>query len=631
VTMVEVVNAGFEADWGDEKSHRCLVCLPGGVPYQTDVGNIFTPPGWLTWFRHEPDVWDQPEVRDAWRSGDPRRVHSGEKAMLLFTFYRNHDAGFLQQVQVESGTHLELTAWAHAWSNWHDGAHPDDPRWSDGPGYEAGFALAGTVQDDNWRNFTFYVGIDPTGGVDPFANTVVWGPGAHIYNEHAQVPPVIATASSSTITIFLRSKTLWTFKHNDAYWDDVTLVVTDEPPSPPPSDRGHPRVQYERVFHLLPPGVTREEAHAALDDAFVGRHTIGFSADDAGTGDLDARRVIAYNPDRWPSDLGQFFERYYPGVDYHVRHLGPPDPGPPPPPPLRGNLIGLHLQGMSEGWDDYVRNAGPNVVKVLASMHDVIGVKRVSPETAVVWRHVDNCYDGILDAADPHVGARRWIAKFRDSLYARCEEIARECPGVRLPFFYVESINEVYPSEDAAAVTRAANFDIAFIEELEALGLPVRAVVFTAGIGNPHQSEYELLVPLARAAERHGALMGYHGYFWVDHGESHLDYAWIWHAGRWIEMDKVFVQHGIHVAWFGAENGAHFSCVDGWRAPTCFNGDWDAYEANIVHLRDKIARWNTDHGDRFLGLVLFTTGGPGWASWEIQRPEMERLTAALAR
>jgi hypothetical protein len=236
-------NGGFEADWAEEKSHRCLV-IPrkkDGGPYEKDVGNIFTPPGWLTWFRHKAGEWDQPEVRDAWKSGDPRRVHGGEKGMLLFTFYRKHDAGYLQQVEVKRGTELRLTAWAHAWSNWQEGPHPDDGAWSEGEGvgYNEFFGLEGEVRDDNARNFTFYVGIDPTGGTNPFASTVVWGQGAHIYNAYAQVPPVEATAQADTVTVFLRSKTLWAFKHCDAYWDDAELVaigeseLPEEPEEPP--------------------------------------------------------------------------------------------------------------------------------------------------------------------------------------------------------------------------------------------------------------------------------------------------------------------------------------------------------------------------------------------------------------
>ena len=318
-----IYNGGFEADWGEEGSHHVLVIPEGMTPYENDIGNIFTPPGFLAWFHHSPGKWDQPEVRDTHKSNTPERVHSGEKAMLLFTFSRKHDAGFLQQVKVAPGTVLRLSAWAHAWSNHKDKSlpdkfpHPDDGLWSEGPGYEAGFCLEGEAPDDNWRNFTFYVGIDPTGGINPLADTVVWGRGAHIYNAYAQVPVVETVAHSDKVTAFLRSKTLWPFKHNDAYWDDVEMIaVNGEEPEPTP--RGAPRVQYDRTYVLLSPQAT---AALALALARTGkwdeyRYTIGSSADDGGIGDLDVRRVIAVNPHEWPSNLEDFFKQYYPGVEY---------------------------------------------------------------------------------------------------------------------------------------------------------------------------------------------------------------------------------------------------------------------------------------------------------------------------
>ncbi len=414
-------NGSFEADWSEEKSHRCLVVSENGTLVEREVGNIFTPPGWVTWFRHNPGTWDQPEVRDAWKQHDPHRVHSGQKAILLFTFYRKHDAGFLQQVKVGAGTRVRFTAWAHAWSN-HAGApdkfpHPDDGRWSEGPGYEPGFLLEGQAPNDEWRNFTFYVGIDPTGGTNPLADTVIWGQGAHIYNAHAQVPAVEATAQADTITVFMRSRTMWAFKHNDAYWDDAELTasgvekpevrlscrpekprageqVTIEarsqaaltgvnlriaqpsggelargnvvvgrdgewytwtytagpvseagthtvvfsaageisvtgtfegvPAEKPP--RGRPRVQYERTYVLLPPDADAAWALAVVDGTWNRfRYTIGGSADDAGIGDLDVRRVIAINPQHWPSDLQAFFEQYYPGVQYTAIEASTPE------------------------------------------------------------------------------------------------------------------------------------------------------------------------------------------------------------------------------------------------------------------------------------------------------------------
>jgi hypothetical protein len=131
-----LANAGFEADWEEERSHRCLVFAPDGTfVEEREIGNIFTPPSWITWFLHQAGTWDQPEVRDAHRQHDSRRVHSGNKAILLFTYERKHWAGFLQQVAVTPGDLLQFTAWAQAWSNHghtNVSPHPNDPRWSEG-------------------------------------------------------------------------------------------------------------------------------------------------------------------------------------------------------------------------------------------------------------------------------------------------------------------------------------------------------------------------------------------------------------------------------------------------------------------------------------------------------------------
>ena len=227
-------NGGFEADWAEEGSHRCMVIPTEGESYTVDRGNIFAPPGWTVWFKHGLPVehdpantvgWAQPEVRDAWASGDATRVHSGQKGILFFTFFRIHDGGFFQQVTVEPGAQLRLSAWAHAWSNAQGTEHTDDPRWSEGErvGRDHFFALEGTTDDGGERNFTFWVGIDPAGGTDPYAEGVVWGRGAHIYNAYRPVPPVEARAQANRVTVFLRSLALWPFKHNDAYWDDAVL------------------------------------------------------------------------------------------------------------------------------------------------------------------------------------------------------------------------------------------------------------------------------------------------------------------------------------------------------------------------------------------------------------------------
>ena len=238
-----LTNGGFEAGY-DGSSHLALV-IPvddGGTPdpsgaYYREAPEIVAPRGWTAWYLHggpvqhdpgNPVGWSAPEVRPVWVGVDPIRVHSGDWGAVAFTFYRIHDAGLFQQVQVEPGTRLRLSAYAHAWSNHDGGPHPDDPRWSEGAhvGYAHACLSEGTAGlDSGDRNFTFRIGIDPTGGVNPYAETVVWGPVMHAYNAYCRIPAIEVAAEAETATVFIRSRTLWPFKHNDAYWDDISLIA----------------------------------------------------------------------------------------------------------------------------------------------------------------------------------------------------------------------------------------------------------------------------------------------------------------------------------------------------------------------------------------------------------------------
>ncbi len=234
-----LVNGDFERGW-DGTHHRCLVFPVNGAPYEREAGEIACPAGWVAWYRHGLPVehdpqntvgWCAPEVRPCGLTPDPLRVRTGNWGCLVFTFSRIHDAGLFQKVQVTPGARLKLTAWAYAWSTKWGHPNEDNPRWSDGCGTNAFYAEEDSPGlNDDLRNFTFWVGIDPTGGTNPYAPTVVWSKGAHIYNAYRQVPAVETVAQSGTVTVFLRSRTLWPFKHNDAYWDDVVLELVSPIP-----------------------------------------------------------------------------------------------------------------------------------------------------------------------------------------------------------------------------------------------------------------------------------------------------------------------------------------------------------------------------------------------------------------
>jgi hypothetical protein len=78
---------------------------------------------------------------------------------------------------------------------------------------------------------------------------------------------------------------------------------------------GDARTNYRRVYVLLPPTATEKWIVAAARGSYSGRYTVGFSADDAGLGDLKERHVIAVNPHHWPGVLtAAWFRQNYPGV-----------------------------------------------------------------------------------------------------------------------------------------------------------------------------------------------------------------------------------------------------------------------------------------------------------------------------
>ena len=179
--------------------------------------NIFTPQDWVTWWR-KGEPYGQPEVKTIPNvppfTGELDRIRSGNYALLMFTFYRLQDMGLYQVVTgLEPGATVQFSAHAHGWS-----CDKDSPL-----GYTCG---------DKW-NQVFQVGIEPNGVADPFAPSIVWS-GEQLSPDHYNlIGPISAqVGASGSVCVFLRSKTKWQYKYQDAYWDDTSLVVTS-PGTPP--------------------------------------------------------------------------------------------------------------------------------------------------------------------------------------------------------------------------------------------------------------------------------------------------------------------------------------------------------------------------------------------------------------
>ena len=182
-------------------------------------GNIMTPQGWITWWRKD-GGYGQPEVKTipnvAPFTGELPRIRSGNYALLLFTFHRLQDTGIYQAVTgLEPNSTVQFSAHAHGWSC-------DS---NDHLGYTCG---------DPW-NQTFQVGIAPDGNVDPFSPNIVWSTAQQSPDHYSLIGPVTAqVGAGGSVCVFLRSKTKWPFKYQDAYWDDASLVMTS-PGTPPTS------------------------------------------------------------------------------------------------------------------------------------------------------------------------------------------------------------------------------------------------------------------------------------------------------------------------------------------------------------------------------------------------------------
>lgn len=99
---------------------------------------------------------------------------------------------------------------------------------------------------------------------------------------------------------------------------------TPETPSTPPSSsqpaRGAPRVQYRRVYKLIHNSVDENTAANIFKQARSTGQTVGFSADDAGIGDLNERIVEVYG---WPvnnqQELVDFYNKHYPGTQVQFK------------------------------------------------------------------------------------------------------------------------------------------------------------------------------------------------------------------------------------------------------------------------------------------------------------------------
>ncbi|HEY4689305.1 MAG TPA: LysM peptidoglycan-binding domain-containing protein [Anaerolineae bacterium] len=200
---------------------------------------VRTSKGWRAWWmEREGDVGyilRRPECKSAHHFVFANRVKSGEYAQQCFTSFGTHDMGLYQQVKVKSGQVLLFSIWTQVWST-----STGNPDVSELPG-----------------NVRVSIGIDPTGGSDPFSPIVHWSPEIEAYDRwHFQF--VQEVAQSDVVTVFTRSRAEFAVRNNDVYWDEAGLVDADQvvalqlTPIPTATPKPTPTLGPESILYAPP-------------------------------------------------------------------------------------------------------------------------------------------------------------------------------------------------------------------------------------------------------------------------------------------------------------------------------------------------------------------------------------------
>jgi len=575
------------------------ITRPGGWTRQThtgqEYGEIFTPEGWTTFWKeglpvpHDPDNHDgygRPEMQVIQTVPPflvPPRIHSGEWALKYFTFYRIHDAGIYQQVTVTSGQRLRLAAWAHAWSSIADNPYQSS---TDGQG---------------WMNFTFMVGIDPTGATDPWGASVVWGAGANLYDRYQQIPPVVVAATGSTITVFVRSTVLWPFKHCDAYVDDVTLEVLEEP-LPPGTVPYYNREKYPKRVLVPPQGCSRERWLQIAGLAYDQLSTVSGSVDDA-LGHEPGQDVLGifYDlPISSHADYIAFRNRSYPGavVQFSNNEPEPPDPPEPPEPPEppvgwtpinyvpKGTKLSFHCIG---GYPvDRTTTLAQNGV-TLSSIKLVqsIGDFPVTREPFKIGRMIDHSGQN-LEGFDYTLG--------RGTPEQQAEARMNQLMPIYAPYkqcgLHLEIINE-QDCQSPEQHVLLARFFMRAMTIAEANGYKI--ALFSHSMGTPEPGEWDAI---ANTGVFEQAAAGGHAISLHEYGDASGGSNSIICRYRYL-YDQIILPRGLNIPLFITEYNVPDTMLDG----DVF-GQWVAYD-NLVRQDPYVA-----------GVHIFTLPtGMGWDNY----------------
>jgi len=205
-------------------------------PQQDGQGPIQVAQPWRAWWVGKPPAfvtkpyncadakdygcyWAVPEFTDVQKLAYAYRVHGGLQSQKYFTYGRMHWAGLMQKVaNIQPNTRLRFSAYLESWMCF---------EWLD--------CDYGKVSDKP-ADMHLKIGIDPTGGEDPFSSNIIWSSEQSAWDHWVQFQ-VEAVASNNTVTVFTHSRADWDWarKNNDVYVDDASLVALGVAPTAKPT------------------------------------------------------------------------------------------------------------------------------------------------------------------------------------------------------------------------------------------------------------------------------------------------------------------------------------------------------------------------------------------------------------
>lgn len=182
---------------------------PGFEGEYTNRGraDLNVPAPWGLWFTESPrsQEWQNLPPVAFPHPGPGPNPYGGARAFNFNKGWGTFTAAIYQQVSVPDGANVTGSAWAHLKTC----------------NIPEGFESCGSAVESGAYT---RVGIDPNGGTNPYDSDVVWSPPAMPHDRWEQLT-VSATATGSTVTLFLFTTQEWPAELNNVYWDDASLSI----------------------------------------------------------------------------------------------------------------------------------------------------------------------------------------------------------------------------------------------------------------------------------------------------------------------------------------------------------------------------------------------------------------------